>query len=88
VRLTGLLEVSQYLGDSRGPGILILYQGEVVGGEPRPDDDASEVAFFGPDDLPGDIAFPSNRRVLACWQEEARRGSLRGATYHREVRCT
>ncbi len=79
VRLTGLLEVSQYSGDSRGPGILILYQGEVIGGEPRPDDDASEVAFFGPDELPDDIAFPSNRRVLARWQEETARLRMTGS---------
>jgi ADP-ribose pyrophosphatase YjhB (NUDIX family) len=76
VRLTGLLEVSQYRNDARGPGILILYRGEVVGGETRPGDDASEVGFFGPDELPGDIAFPSNRRALNRWQEEVRQRSL------------
>lgn len=73
VQLTGLLEVSQYLNDSRGPGIVILYRGQVVGGNLHPGDDASEVAFFGPDELPGDIAFASNRRALALWQEETRR---------------
>jgi ADP-ribose pyrophosphatase YjhB (NUDIX family) len=73
VELTGLLEVSQYANDARGAGIIILYQGQVVGGQPRPGDDASEVGFFGPDELPEDIAFPSNRRALARWQEESRR---------------
>lgn len=73
VQLTDLLEVSQYVNDARGPGILILYRGQVVGGAPRPGDDASEVGFFGPDELPDEIAFPSNRRALARWREELRR---------------
>lgn len=73
VELTGLLEVSQYVNDSRGPGILILYQGRVVGGQPHAGDDASEVGFFGPDELPEDIAFLTNRRALSHWQEESRR---------------
>ena len=72
VRLTSLLEVSQYVNDSRGPGIVVLYRGQIVGGEPLPGDDASEVGFFGPDDMPDDIAFPSNRRALARWREEVR----------------
>jgi 8-oxo-dGTP diphosphatase len=69
VRLTGLLDVSQYVSDLRGPGIIILYRGQVVGGEPCPGDDASEVGFFGPKELPEDIAFPSNRQVLARWRQ-------------------
>jgi 8-oxo-dGTP diphosphatase len=73
VRLVGLLEVSQYLSELRGPGILVLYRGEVVGGEPCPGDDASEVGFFGPEELPDDIAFPSNRRALERWREQVRR---------------
>lgn len=70
VRLTGLLDVAQYVSDLRGPGITILYRAQVVGGKPRPGDDASEVAFFGPEELPADIAFPSNRQALARWRKE------------------
>jgi len=73
VQLTGLLDVSQYTNDTRGPGVVILYRGQVVGGEPRPGDDASEVGFFGPDELPEDIAFATHRRVLARWREEIQR---------------
>jgi ADP-ribose pyrophosphatase YjhB (NUDIX family) len=72
VELTGLLEISQYANDARGAGIIILYQGQVVGGQPRAGDDASEVGFFGPEELPEDIAFPSNRRALTRWQEDSR----------------
>jgi 8-oxo-dGTP diphosphatase len=72
VELTGLLEISQYANDARGAGIIILYQGQVVGGQPCAGDDASEVGFFGPEELPENIAFPSNRRALTRWQEESR----------------
>jgi len=75
VRLVGLLEVSQYLSELRGPGILVLYRGEVVGGEPRPGDDASEVGFFGPEELPDDIAFLSNRRALERWRKQMLRNA-------------
>ena len=73
VQLTGLLDVRQYRNDSRGPGIVILYRGQVVGGDPHPGDDASEGGLFGPDKLPEDIAFATHRRALAHWQEEVRR---------------
>ena len=73
VRLTDLLDVRQYKNDARGPGVVVLYRGQVVGGVPRPGDDASEVGFFGPEDLPEDIAFATHRRVLARWLEETLR---------------
>lgn len=75
VRVTGLLDVKPYKNDARGPGVIILYRGQVVGGELRPGDDASEVGFFGPDELPDDIAFGTHRRVLAQWREGVRRGT-------------
>jgi 8-oxo-dGTP diphosphatase len=73
VRLTDLLDVRQYKDDIRGPGVVILYRGQIVGGEMSAGDDASEVGLFGPDELPDDIAFATHRRVLARWQEEVRR---------------
>lgn len=69
VHLTGLLDVYRYESDFRGSGILIIYQAEVTGGELRPGDDASEACFFGPDQLPLEIAFASNREALHHWQE-------------------
>jgi 8-oxo-dGTP diphosphatase len=71
VDLIGLLDVRQYQNDSRGPGVVILYRGQVVGGQARAGDDASEVGFFGPEDLPEDIAFGTHRRVLARWREDS-----------------
>ena len=69
VRLTGLLDVYHYRSDFRGSGILIVYRAEVVGGELRPGDDASEARFFGPTELPQEIAFASNREALRRWQQ-------------------
>jgi ADP-ribose pyrophosphatase YjhB (NUDIX family) len=73
VRLTDLLDVRQYKDELRGPGVVILYRGQIVGGEMSAGDDASEVGLFGPDELPDDIAFATHRQVLAGWQEEVRR---------------
>jgi ADP-ribose pyrophosphatase YjhB (NUDIX family) len=73
VRLTDLLDVRQYKDDTRGPGVVILYRGQIVGGEMSAGDDASEVGLFGPDELPDDIAFATHRQVLERWQEEVRR---------------
>jgi ADP-ribose pyrophosphatase YjhB (NUDIX family) len=69
VRLTGLLDVYHYRSDFRGSGILIVYRAKVVGGELRPGDDASEARFFGPAELPQEIAFASNREALRRWQQ-------------------
>jgi 8-oxo-dGTP diphosphatase len=70
VHLHGLFGVYGYQHDIRGAGVLILYRGEVIGGEPAPDDDVSEVRFFSPDSLPDDIAFISNREALSLWRNE------------------
>jgi ADP-ribose pyrophosphatase YjhB (NUDIX family) len=70
VRLTGLFDVYHYRSDFRGSGILIVYRAEVVGGELQPGDDASEARFFGPDQLPQEIAFASNCKALRCWQQQ------------------
>ena len=71
VRVTGLLGVYHYRSDFRGPGIIIIYRAEVVGGELRPGDDASEACFFGPAELPQEIAFDSNREALRQWQSSS-----------------
>jgi 8-oxo-dGTP diphosphatase len=69
VRIVELLDVFHYTGDFRGAGILVLYKAEIVGGELAPADDFGEVCFFGPDELPADVAFDSNRRALERWQK-------------------
>jgi ADP-ribose pyrophosphatase YjhB (NUDIX family) len=37
-------------------------------GEPRPGDDVGELRFFGPDELPGELAFPHQHEVLSAWR--------------------
>ena len=68
MRLIGLLDVYHYRSDFRGSGIIIIYRAEVVGGKLQPGDDASEARFFGPAELPQEIAFASNREALRRWQ--------------------
>jgi len=67
VRITDLFGVYHVRNDPRGPGVLILYRAVITSGEPKPGDDASEVAFFAPNAIPRDIAFASTRRVLLRW---------------------
>jgi ADP-ribose pyrophosphatase YjhB (NUDIX family) len=68
VDITDLLDVFYY-EDYRGSGVLIMYKGQVTGGTARPGDDAQAVGFFGPDDLPEQIAFESNVEILQAWRE-------------------
>ena len=45
-------------------GLSWLVAGE---GEPQAADDVAELAWFGPDELPGEMAFASQNVVLARW---------------------
>jgi 8-oxo-dGTP diphosphatase len=50
----------------------IHYLAEVVGGEPHPASDASELAWFAPHELPSDLAFRSDYQALGDWQRVLR----------------
>lgn len=63
VRIGDLLTVVGGREHPRGADIVIAYRAEVIGGELRPGDDASEVAFFSTDDLPP-LAFRTTRIIL------------------------
>ena len=67
VALDGMLGTYAFGGEALPSGVLILYAAHIVGGEPRPGDDATEVRFFAPSELPADLAFDSHRRALAQW---------------------
>jgi hypothetical protein len=58
-----------YYENYRGSGVLIVYKGRVIAGTAQANDDAEEVAFFGPDELPENIVFQSNVDALARWRE-------------------
>jgi 8-oxo-dGTP diphosphatase len=65
VRLTSFFEVYSGSDDPRSNAILLLYRGDIVGGEIRPADDALEVRWFGFDELPQQIAFEAHVQALA-----------------------
>ena len=68
VRVTGLLAAYHVRSDPRGLGVILVYRATPVRGDLAPGDDASEVAYFAPDDLPHDLAFASTRRALLRWR--------------------
>jgi ADP-ribose pyrophosphatase YjhB (NUDIX family) len=43
-------------------------------GDPAPADDVAELVFFAPAELPSEMAFPGQDRVLADWAAGARTG--------------
>ena len=45
-------------------GLTWLVRGD---GEPQPADDAEELRWFGPDELPDEMAFPHQDDVLRDW---------------------
>ena len=48
----------------------LYWTARVVGGEPRPDDDVSELRWFAPDELPppSEIAFRNVAGVISAWR--------------------
>jgi ADP-ribose pyrophosphatase YjhB (NUDIX family) len=68
VAIEELFGVYTYSDDPRGAGIWLCYRGHMIGGDLRPADDVSAVAFFAAAELPHEIAFPSTAAALADWQ--------------------
>lgn len=69
VKITGVLGVyyNPKAIDQGGASVFILYHANLVGGEIRAGDDADEVGFFLPSDLP-ELAFESTQDVVHRWQ--------------------
>ena len=70
VELTGLRGLYFGTDDPRDISHLAVYDARVVGGTLTAGDDASAVAFFGPDELPEQIAFQGHRDALRDWKQE------------------
>ncbi len=66
-RIRGILGTYHIRSDPRGPIVTILYHAQIVGGELKAGDDATEVRFFAPDEVPTNLAFASTRSVLCRW---------------------
>ncbi|MGD2178152.1 MAG: hypothetical protein PVG71_10060, partial [Anaerolineae bacterium] len=60
-------------GDAEALCLNIYFLAQVVGGEEQPNDDAAELAWFAPDELPRAIAFEHARQVLKDWVEHVQR---------------
>jgi len=67
VRITELFDVIAGVEHPRGASIVIVYRGEIIGGEPSPGDDADAIGFFSPAELPP-LAFEATRRALDRWR--------------------
>ena len=76
VNIQSLLDVFYGKEHERGADIVILYRGQIDGGNLHAGDDALEVAFFGPDEIPP-LAFEATQKGIQCWMN-AREGSDSG----------
>jgi hypothetical protein len=47
--------------------LVVVYRGRIVGGELQAGDDASEAAFFDPDELPP-LAFEVTQKAIDAWK--------------------
>lgn len=71
---TGLDITITRLIDAKGnhsgkASVLIIFEGEVVGGEITPSDDAAEARYFAAEDIPYDeLAFESTAQLLSEWR--------------------
>ena len=72
VRITRLIDVLGPDARNEGPAsIVILFEGEAVGGELGARDDADKAIFLAPEDIPfSEIAFESTRLLLKRWMQE------------------
>ena len=66
-RIRGIVGTYHIRSDPRGPIVTILYHAYIVGGELNAGDDAAEVRFFTPEELPKNLAFASTRQALHRW---------------------
>ncbi len=69
VEIGGLLGVyhNPEAVDQGGASVFILYHAQLIKGEVRAGDDAEDVGFFPPDDLP-ELAFSSTLDAIQRWQ--------------------
>jgi ADP-ribose pyrophosphatase YjhB (NUDIX family) len=63
IRITELFDVLYGQEHPRGAHIMIVYHGEIIGGDIQPADDVDAAAFFDVNDLP-ELAFDTTRKIL------------------------
>ncbi len=70
VRVTRLVGMfSDTYGDDGTYTLNIYFEAEAPPGEPVAQSDVAELAWFAPDELPGDLAFPHEHALLARWRD-------------------
>ncbi len=60
-------------GDDGRYTLNFYYTAQIIGGELKASDDAVEIGWFGPDELPDQIAFDNGRRAIADWRRLTQR---------------
>jgi 8-oxo-dGTP diphosphatase len=70
VRITGVVAVHSNFHDIERQTVGIWFWGDTVGGELKAGDDLVEVGFFGGEEIPPNMAFPTDMLVI----EELKRG--------------
>jgi ADP-ribose pyrophosphatase YjhB (NUDIX family) len=73
VEVTGLWGLYYGTDDPRNVAHLAVYEARRVGGTLQAGDDADELGFFGPAELPDEIAFHSHRQALGDWKRQPHR---------------
>jgi ADP-ribose pyrophosphatase YjhB (NUDIX family) len=66
VELGPVFTVLSNFHDPEAHSVGIWFLGRIAGGSERPGGDASETGWFDPGRLPGPLAFPTDREVLAA----------------------
>jgi len=68
VQVLKVLDVVARAAPNEGADILIVYSAQAVGGTLAPGDDAADARYFGPSEIPADLAFPSTRKIVGEWK--------------------
>ncbi len=71
VELIELIDVISSVGQIGGASIVIFFRARITGGTLIAADDADEVGWFGPNELP-EIAFEATKTVLKGWADKLR----------------
>ncbi len=69
IELVRFFEVYSGNDDPRANAVLVLYLARPLGGELKAADDALEVAYFDPHEVPSNIAFEAHRQALRDYQK-------------------
>ena len=72
LRLTNIryvASVADIYGRRDVPTLNLCFAAEVAGGDPKPQSDVVELGWFGPDELPQQLAFRHQEGLLLLWRQ-------------------